>query len=135
VGDPKAVVERLNEAINAKDADACRRVYSAAARLVTAGGRHVDLDALDKIMQATFSAFPDMRVTTVRTVCEGDVVVTEEVMEATHVGHFAGLAPTGRRVRLPLAHVTRVVDDRIVERVAYHDTSSLLRQLTAPEPA
>lgn len=135
MADPRAVVARLNEAINAKDAEACRRLYSAGARLVTAGGRHVDLDTLDAILHATFAAFPDMTVSTVRTVCEGDTVVTEEVMEGTHVGHFAGLAPTSRRVQFPLLHVTRVLDDRIVERVAYHDTASLFRQLTGPDGA
>ena len=51
-------------------------------------------------------------------------------MEGTHKGTFAGLSETGRRVRLPLAHVTRVVDGKIVERVAYHDTAGILRQLT-----
>jgi steroid delta-isomerase-like uncharacterized protein len=130
MADPVATVVRLNEAINAKDAEGCRRLYAAGARLVTAGGRHLDLDGLDRMMEATFSAFPDLAVTTVRTVADGEIVVTEEVMEGTHVGHFAGLAPTGKRVRLPLVHVTRVVGDRIVERVAYHDTAQILRQLT-----
>jgi len=35
-------------------------------------------------------------------------------------------------VTLPMAHITRVVDDHIVERVAYHDTAGILRQLTQP---
>lgn len=129
-----AVVARLNAAINAKDVAACRAVYSAGARLVTAGGRQLDLDGLDAMMDATFTAFPDLTVSAVRTICDGETVVTEEVMEGTHVGHFAGLAPTGRRVRLPLCHVTRVRDDKVVERVAYYDTAQLLRQLTTPDP-
>jgi ketosteroid isomerase-like protein len=48
-----------------------------------------------------------------------------------HLGSFAGLDPTGRRVRLPMVHITRVRDGHIVERVAYHDTAGILRQLTA----
>lgn len=130
MADPRTVVSELNEAINAKDLARCRRLYAAGARLVTAGGRHLDLGGLDAVMAAAFSAFPDLAVSTSRVVCEGDTVVTEDVMEGTHIGHFAGLAPTGRRVRLPMAHVTRVVDGRIVERVAYHDTAQILRQLT-----
>ena len=124
------VVARLNDALNARDLAAARALYAAGARLVTAGGRHIDLDGHDRMLEATFAAFPDLTLTITRTVCDGDVVVTEEVMEGTHVGHFAGLAPTGRRVRLPLCHVTRVMGDRIVERVAYHDTAQILRQLT-----
>lgn len=126
------VVDRLNEAMNSKDLDGARRCYAAGARLVTAGGRVIDLDGLDRMLATTFTAFPDLTLSTVRAVCEGEFVATEELMEGTHVGHFAGLAPTGRRVRLPLAHVTRVLDDRIVERTAYHDTAHLLRQLTDP---
>jgi predicted ester cyclase len=132
MADARMVVAQLNEALNAKDLAACRRLYAAGARLVTAGGRHVDLDGLDRMLEATFGAFPDLNVTTLRSVAEGDIVVTEELMEGTHIGHFAGLAPTGKRVHLPLAHVTRVVGDRIVERVAYHDTGQILRQLTGP---
>ena len=126
------VVDRLNNALNAKDLAAARKCYAAGARLITAGGKSIDLDGLDRVLASTFSAFPDLTLTTVRAVCEGEFVATEEVMEGTHVGHFAGLAPTGRRVHLPLAHVTRVLDDRIVERSAYHDTAQLLRQLTTP---
>jgi steroid delta-isomerase-like uncharacterized protein len=130
VTDARAVVAKLDDAMNAKDLAAARGLYAAGARLVTAGGRHVDLDGLDRILAATFAAFPDLAITTTRVIAEGDIVVTEEVMEGTHVGHFAGLAPTGKRVKLPLAHVTRVQDGRIIERVAYHDTATLLRQLT-----
>jgi predicted ester cyclase len=50
-------------------------------------------------------------------------------MEGTHRGVFAGLQPTGRPVKLPICHVTRVVDGKIVERIAYHDTAGILRQL------
>jgi predicted ester cyclase len=130
MSEARDVVSRLNAALNAKDLEGARRVYAAGARLVTAGGRHIDIDGHDRMLEATFAAFPDRTLTTTRTVCDGDLVVTEEVMEGTHIGHFAGLAPTGRRVRLPLCHVTRVMGDRIVERVAYHDTAQILRQLT-----
>jgi steroid delta-isomerase-like uncharacterized protein len=129
MADPHAVVARLNQSLNDKDLAGARRLYAAGARLVTAGGRHIDIDGHDRMLQATFGAFPDLTITVVRTLCDGDTVVTEEVMEGTHVGHFAGLAPTGRRVHLPLVHITRVLDDRIVERVAYHDTAQILRQL------
>jgi len=129
MADPRDVVARLNAALNDKDLAGARHLYAAGARLVTAGGRHIDLDGHDRMLQTTFAAFPDLTLTILRTVCEGDTVVTEEVMEGTHIGHFGGLAPTGQRVRLPLAHITRVFEGRIVEWVAYHDTAQILRQL------
>jgi predicted ester cyclase len=119
---PREVVERLNETINAHDLLAGRALYAADARLVPASGVPMDLDGLDAMMSASFAALPDLKMTVQRWVESGDTVVTEELMEATH--------PSGKAITLRMAHITRVVDDRIVERVAYHDTAGILRQLT-----
>lgn len=129
MSDARRVIEQLVSTINAHDLAAGRALYAADVRAVTATGRHLDLDGLDAVLAATFDAFPDLRIEVQRWIVDGDVVATEEVMEGTHRGPFAGLAPTGRRVRLPMAHVNRVIGGRIVERVAYHDTAGILRQL------
>lgn len=127
---PREVVQRLTEVINAHDPAGGRELFASDARLITAGGRVLTLPGLGRLLGDTVSAFPDMRFRIDRWVVDGDVVVTEEVMEGTHKGDFAGLAATGKRVALPMCHVTRVVDGRIVERIAYHDTAGVLRQLT-----
>ncbi|HEX6477102.1 MAG TPA: hypothetical protein VF005_07480, partial [Acidimicrobiales bacterium] len=36
------------------------------------------------------------------------------------------------RVHLPMVHLTTVSGDRIAERVTYHDTAGVLRQLRCP---
>jgi predicted ester cyclase len=90
------------------------------------------INAHDPIASRELGAFPDLTMRVARWLVDGNVVVTEEVMEATHRGHFAGLAPTGRRVRLPMVHLTTVAGDRIAERVTYHDTAGVLRQLALP---
>jgi steroid delta-isomerase-like uncharacterized protein len=131
--DSRAVVEQLVDTINGHDPAAGRRLYASNVRAVSAAGRHLDRRGLEQILETTVTAFPDLRVEIVRWVVEGDIVVTEELMSGTHRGPFAGLAPTGRRVRLPMMHLTRVCDGRIVERIAYHDTAGILRQLEAPE--
>ena len=127
---PREVMDKLHETINAHDAARGRDLFDPEARIVTATGRVVTLAGLGRILADTLTAFPDLQVRIERWVEQGDVVVTEEVMEGTHKGVFAGLSPTGRRVKLPICHVTRVVDGRIVERVAYHDSAGILRQLT-----
>lgn len=129
VSDARSVIEELVSTINAHDLPAGRALYAADVRAVTATGRHLDLDGLDAVLAATFSAFPDLRIEVQRWVVDGDVVATEEVMEGTHLGPFAGLAPTGRKVRLTMVHINRVSGGRIVERVAYHDSAGILRQL------
>lgn len=129
MGAARQVIEELNEVINRHDLRATRRFFSAGARCVTAGGRELDLQGLGDMLRLTLTAFPDMTLTVRRWVEDGETVVTEEVMEGTHIGHFAGLAPTGKRIRLPMAHIWRVRDGVIIERVAYHDTAGILRQL------
>ena len=131
MGEAREVVTKLNETLNAHDVAAGRALYAEDARLLAASGHQLDLDGLDRMFTMSLEAFPDMRITVERWVEDGDTVVTEEVMEGTHKGLFAGLAPSGRQVRLPMTHITRVVDGRIVERVAYHDTAGILRQLSS----
>jgi steroid delta-isomerase-like uncharacterized protein len=127
--EPRAVVERLNETLNAHDVKAGRALYADDARLIPATGRAMDLDGLCLMLEMTLTAFPDLEMRVERWVVEGDTVVTEEVMVGTHMGPFAGLAPTGTGVRLPMTHITRVGRGLIVERIAYHDTAGILRQL------
>jgi predicted ester cyclase len=50
-----------------------------------------------------FAAFPDNRFALTDIVIGPQGVFEAVVLEATHVGPFAGLAPTGRRVRIELA--------------------------------
>jgi predicted ester cyclase len=50
-----------------------------------------------------FAAFPDNRFALTDIVIGPQGVFEAVVLEATHRGQFAGLAPTGRRVRLELA--------------------------------
>ena len=130
MGEAREVISKLLDTLNAHDIPAGRALYAEDARLLAASGHQLDLDGLDRMFKMSLEAFPDMRITVQRWVEQGDTVVTEEVMEGTHKGPFAGLAPSGRQVRLSMVHVNRVEDGRIVERIAYHDTAGILRQLT-----
>ncbi|HET9442771.1 MAG TPA: ester cyclase [Acidimicrobiales bacterium] len=127
---PREVVERLVATINAHDPAAGRALFRHDARLVAATGRVLTLAGLARMLSDSVAAFPDLTVRVERWVVDGDTVVTEELMEGTHGGEFAGLAPTGRPVRLPMCHLARVAGGLIVERIAYHDTAGILRQLT-----
>jgi steroid delta-isomerase-like uncharacterized protein len=126
---PREVLDKLHETINGHDPLGGRDLFHPDAHIVAATGRVMTLAGLARLLTDTVTAFPDLQVRVERWVEQGDVIVTEEVMEGTHRGVFAGLAPTGRPVKLPICHVTRVVDGRIVERHAYHDTAGILRQL------
>src|SRR5438874_7384148 len=129
--DGRAVVEQLIAAINAHDLPACGALFTDNARLVAATGRVLDREGMGRLLQGTLRTFPDAQVRVKRWIIDGEMVVTEEVLAGTHQGEFAGLPASGQRVEIPMVHVTRVRDGRIVERVTYHDTAAILRQLEA----
>ena len=56
------VVAQLNETLNAHDVAAGRALYDEKPRLVMASGHELDLDGLDRMMEMTLKAFPDMRM-------------------------------------------------------------------------
>ena len=128
---PRQIVEQLNQALNNHDVAAGRALYASDAHLVMASGHQLDLDGLDRLTSMTIKAFPDMRISVQRLVTDGETVITQEVLEGTHEGPFAGLAPTGKKISLPIVHVTIVRAGQIVERIAYHDTAGILRQLNS----
>jgi steroid delta-isomerase-like uncharacterized protein len=129
MADPRDVIEQVVASINSHESASWQTLFAPDCRCVTATGRTVDVEGLQRVLGNTLRAFPDLEVSVQRWVIDGDVVVTEELMQGTHEGPFAGLAPTGRRVRIPLVHVSRVVEGRVVERIGYHDTAAIVRQL------
>lgn len=134
MGAAREVVERLIEAINRRDLESARGLIAEDATVVTAQGRRLDANGLGQLVAATYSAFPDLQISVARWIEDGNTAVSEEVMAATHSGPFAGLAPTGRRVELRMVHIHTVRAGQIVERVTYHDTAAILRQLQSNVP-
>ncbi len=59
--------------------------------------------------------YPDMMVTVEGQVAEGDIVATWYVMRATHLGAFAGVPATGKKIMLRAVNVQRIRNGRIVE--------------------
>lgn len=97
---------------------------------------HFDLPGLPsgragfgEVGAAFLAAFPDVRVTVEDLLADGDKVVERNLAEATHIGPFQGLPPTGRRVRWSETHVYRLAGGKIVENWPQVDFAGLLRQL------
>lgn len=65
---------------------------------------------------------------------QGQRIALTMVLTGTHDGDFAGVAPTGERFELPIAVVTRFVDEQIIEDREYYDTTTLLAQLSGITP-
>ena len=83
------------------------------------------------------AAFPDLKLRVLHLIEEGDVCVAHGLFEGTHEGDFMGVAPTGKRVSVPIADVVRFGDDgKAVEHWGVTDTGMMMQQLgLVPEAA
>ena len=76
-------------------------------------------------------AFPDMRLTVIAAVAEGDAVVVRWNVEATHLGDAFGLTASKQRVNFRGMTWLRFENGRIVEGWDSWNQGGLLEQLRA----
>lgn len=118
--DNKALVLRLiDEVMNRGDVSVLDELYTppmarAAARWIT----------------PFRDAFPDMRMTVVQLVAEGDTVAGRFRCSATHLGEWRGQAPTGKRFEdVDEVYFFTITGGRISAAWGIEDTESRVRQL------
>jgi predicted ester cyclase len=94
-------------------------------------------EGVKQFFEMSRAAFPDLQLRMLHLVEEGDVCVGHGLFEGTHEGDFMGVAPTGKRVSVPIADVVRFGDDgRAVEHWGVTDTGMMMQQLgVVEEPA
>src|SRR5687767_4574047 len=75
----------------------------------------LDREGHKQMIAAFHAAFPDMHITLVAQVAEGDLVANHLVMEGTHQSPFQGIPATGKRVNVPGMNLMRFDNGRIAE--------------------
>jgi predicted ester cyclase len=75
------------------------------------------------------AAFTERSYHSERFLADGDWAACFGVLEATHSGPFMGIAPTGKRVRIPYMDFWRVEDGRIADNPVCVDFASVCLQL------
>lgn len=75
------------------------------------------------------AAFTERTYLTEQFLADGEWAACFGHIEATHSGTFMGIAPTGKRVRIPYMDFWRVVDGRIKDNPVSVDFAEVLRQL------
>ncbi len=75
------------------------------------------------------AAFTDRDYKTEKFLADGDWAACFGHIEATHSGAFMGIAPTGKRVKIPYMDFWRVEDGRIADNPVSVDFASVLAQL------
>jgi steroid delta-isomerase-like uncharacterized protein len=83
------------------------------------------------------AGFPDFHATIEDALVADDKIAFRLRFRGTHLGTFAGIAPTGKAVSYTAIGFVRVADGKIAERWLQIDAMGLLRQLgssTIPQP-
>jgi predicted ester cyclase len=86
-------------------------------------------DDFKRFLSELWRAFPDLHVVVDAQVAEGDLVASRVTSEMTHHGAWQGIAPTGRRVRMPGMSFDRVVGGKIVDHWSVPDFLGVVTQL------
>ena len=76
-------------------------------------------------------AFPDLHLTPVVLLAEGDTVAAHWDVRGTHQGELMGLPPTGKPIAITATEIFRFVDGKIAEQWVTVDNLGMLRQLGA----
>ncbi len=112
-------------------------VKDLAERLFAAIGAH-DLKEIDEIcaderlrtaLHRFLRTFPDVEFRPAWVVAEGDMVAAWIDIEATHLGPFRGVAPTGKRVCSSAIYALKSEHDRFVDYWLGADGLALLEQI------
>ncbi len=137
VEENKALIRRVLEMINARELDAAFELYATDYVYHGPGGQELrGRDGIRGLWAAFFGAFPDLHATIDDMFAEGDMAALRWTITGTHTGDFQGIAPTGKRIELPIAELFRIVDGVLVEAWDQYDRLHLLEQIGAvPTPA
>jgi predicted ester cyclase len=79
------------------------------------------------------SAFPDMKITDEDVICEGDLAAVRWTFNATHLGEFFGVPPSGRKVEITGFDIMVIRDGWIHALYLEQDLMGLLTQIGAFE--
>jgi|SRR5450830_98664 len=77
------------------------------------------------------AGFPDIQWTLEELIAEDDKVAARFIMRGTHLGHFFGVAPTGRKIEVQAMNFYRFLDGKVIEERGQPDLLGLLQQIGA----
>jgi predicted ester cyclase len=79
--------------------------------------------------------YPDLKMTVTRQYAYGDTVISEFIMEGTHLGEWLGMKPTSKKLKMTGVDIDRVVNGKIVEHSGAVNTFEALFEAGIIKPA
>jgi predicted ester cyclase len=91
--------------------------------------RTTQMASFISVGQMFLSAFPDVTVDVQRILAEGDIVVEQNKVSATHKGVFKGIKPTQKKVYWTETHIYRLEKGKIIENWPAVNFERILMQI------
>lgn len=85
---------------------------------------------LKDLAKNLIAAFPDVKLTVDEVIRDKNRLAARVTLEGTHQGEFAGIKPTGKKVKAANFAVYRLENGKIAEVWSLTDVAALTRQLT-----
>ena len=128
----EAIVRRHIDAENAGDLDGLIDSFHHPRYHVVAMGAISDgEEAVRGLIGGVIQGFPDFHFEILKLHHADAAVIVEGRLTGTHRGEWAGIAPQGRRLDMPLACVFDFEEDRLVNETVYFDFATLQRQIAS----
>lgn len=126
----KQVARSMWKAVAASDWDALGAAYAENATYHGSGPTELEgRDQLVGLAQGYKSAMPDLSITPIHLLADGDMVCSWVRITGTNTGQLGGNPPTGRKVSLVVANAVRVANGKVVEEWECFDQLDLQQQL------
>jgi steroid delta-isomerase-like uncharacterized protein len=128
--------ERRKDALNRHDVIGLAALYAADCVVESplAAGTIYGRQAVTKVHERLFEAFPDLQFDQDHVLIDGDKAAVGGTLTGNYTGGFLGLPPSGKPIRVPLAVIFRVADGEIVFERRIYDFTGMMMQIGVLQP-
>jgi predicted ester cyclase len=93
-----------------------------------------DVETAKHHVRGVRATYPDLHVTVICQLAEGDLVASRIIGHATHQGEWRGIRPTNKPIVIDAVNIDRVADGKIVEHWGVANDFEALFKLGALRP-
>jgi steroid delta-isomerase-like uncharacterized protein len=130
--DPKALITRFFEGVNANDLSVIDELLADDfVEHEEFPGTSPDKAGVTQFFTMFRAAFPDFRMEPVQVLADGDLLCVRSITTGTHEGELLGIPATGKRIEVPGYDLVRFRDDQVIEHWGLLDALKMMQQLGA----